>query len=64
MSEVVEQYQANFNRRPTVGEWEALLRTVLSAPDDEFRMFDDGVAKSVRIELESVEDYWRRVTAP
>jgi hypothetical protein len=46
---VVKQYEEAFKRRPTIAEWEALLRTVLGLEQMEFRCAEDGVPSEVHI---------------
>jgi hypothetical protein len=46
---VVKQYQASFGRRPTIAEWEAVLRHVLGHEEPEHRCAEDGVPAEVRI---------------
>ncbi len=48
-STVVKQYQRAFGRRPTITEWEALLRTVLGVEEPEYRCAEDGVPAEVHI---------------
>jgi hypothetical protein len=50
MAEVISQYQAEFKRRPTKEEWEALLIALLGEEEQERRPLDDGVVKRVLIE--------------
>jgi hypothetical protein len=51
VTKVVRQYQAAFNRRPTVEEWEALLRTALGLEDAAYRATDEGIPTEVRIKV-------------
>ena len=53
ISDVISEYRAEFDRRPTKAEWEALLFAVLGAEDREQRPIDDGVVTEVRIETDS-----------
>jgi hypothetical protein len=46
---VVKQYEAAFGRRPTIAEWESLLRHVLGLEQPEYRCAEDGVPVGVRI---------------
>jgi hypothetical protein len=46
---VVKQYEVAFGRRPTMAEWEALLRHVLGLEQPEYRSAEDGVPAEVRI---------------
>jgi hypothetical protein len=51
VDDIVGEYREMMNRRPTKREWEALLSAVLGAEDPETRPLDDGVIRSVRLEL-------------
>jgi alkanesulfonate monooxygenase SsuD/methylene tetrahydromethanopterin reductase-like flavin-dependent oxidoreductase (luciferase family) len=51
MMEVVSQYRAEFNRRPSRAEWEALLTAVLAEEESERRPLDESVVKQVVVEL-------------
>jgi|HubBroStandDraft_6_1064221.scaffolds.fasta_scaffold2939000_1 hypothetical protein len=46
---VVRQYEASFGRRPTIAEWEAVLRTVLTPQQSEYKFAENGVPTEVRI---------------
>jgi hypothetical protein len=48
-TKVVKQYETAFGRRPTIAEWEALLRSVLGLEQAEYRCAEDGVPTEVRI---------------
>jgi hypothetical protein len=47
--QVVGQYAAAFGRRPTMAEWEALLRSALGLEEPEYRCAEDGVPAEIRI---------------
>jgi hypothetical protein len=49
VGKVVKQYEATFGRRPTITEWEALLRSVLALEQLEYRCAEDGGPTDVRI---------------
>lgn len=49
---VVREYQQGLGRKPTVGEWEALLLSVLGAEEPAEIAMADGSAKSIRITVE------------
>lgn len=49
VANIVRQYQAAFGRRPTVAEWEILLRMTLGLEQAEYKCTDDGVPTEVRI---------------
>lgn len=50
--QVVQAYEAEFKRRPTRAEWEALLLGVLGAEEAEAQLTEDGPVKRVRLDLD------------
>jgi hypothetical protein len=52
MAEIISQYEAEFKRRPTKTEWEALLTAVLGEEDFEIRPIVGAVVRNVTIEVE------------
>ena len=50
-ADVVAAYEKAFTRRPTKGEWEALLLGVLGAEEEEARVLDTGVVKNVHLDV-------------
>lgn len=51
VSDVVEQYQEAFKRRPTKAEWESLLCAVLGSATSEERVTDEGTVSKVYLEV-------------
>lgn len=50
VSAVVREYEQDLGRKPTRGEWEALLLAVLGNRLPEFRCMDEGTVSNVRLE--------------
>jgi hypothetical protein len=55
IANVVAEYEAAFNRKPTRAEWEALLVAALGADEPEARASDEGIARRVNIEMEKLD---------
>ncbi len=51
MAEIVSQYEASFQRRPTKEEWEALLTAVLGEEEAETQPISGATVSRVVIEL-------------
>jgi len=50
--EIVGAYEAEFKRRPSRAEWEALLLGALGAEEPKARVLDEGVVKKVRLDAD------------
>lgn len=48
-SAVVKQYESAFGRRPTIAEWEVLLKIVLGLEQPEYMCAHDGIPVEVHI---------------
>lgn len=52
IAEVISQYEAEFRRRPTKAEWEALFIAVMGEEESETQPIDNAVVRNIVIEVE------------
>ena len=64
VSEILDEYLVAFGRRPTCGEWEALLVAVLGADDEDCRPLDGKVVVDVSLILSGGPEEPARVKEP